>query len=160
MVTRYKIQYIVGKRPAGVDDGDLPWRDIAGHVYDDEAEAWGAVDEFDAGFDHRYTHRATPVQIVDEPCLEPEPAPKPVRKAAVIRQLREHRAQEAFSRNVVQLEEGIRLGRDRAHLDALVELCATYLSDAGDSVLTRRWTSKLDILRALVDKAPKLRLVK
>lgn len=42
----------------GADEADLDWRPVTGHAdYADEAEAWAACDEFDAAFDHEYTHR-------------------------------------------------------------------------------------------------------
>lgn len=158
-VTHWALQYIVGKRPAGVDDGDLPWRDIPGHVYADEGDAWAAVDELDAAFDHRYTHRAKAIEVdvMAPPLRKSAATPGP---APVNRQLREHRAEEGFRRNIARIEEGLRLGRSRDELLLLVELCGAFLGDITGTLQRQRWQQRLDDLRGQVDHISHLRLVK
>lgn len=158
MTTRYGLQFINGRRRAGIDEGDLPWQAIRGHEYDSEALAWAAADEFDAAYDNRYTHRVVPVEVP-----EPEPAPEPPRppvKPTPRRQLTEYRAQQSFQRTMALLEDGLRLGWARVHLDAHAELCEIHLAMSGSSVLTRRWRQKLDALRTEVAARGNLRRVK
>lgn len=174
MTTQYVLQFIAGRRPCGVDEADLPWQSVPGHVYADQGEGWAAVDEFDAAFDHRYTHRIKPVDVEDERATEPAPppvaaAPPPppppakktvVRKVLLNRQLVEHRAQQAFDRNLGLLRLELGLESARRHLDPLLELCDMYLASAGSSLLTQRYREQLTEVRALVAARGNLRLVK
>lgn len=179
--TCWRVQYITGKRPSGVDDADLPWRDTTAE-YDDEGTAWRAADECDAECEGRYTHRAAPFTVEIE--IEPKPAAKPPAKAKpaakrmtktpircdaprpmperpqVNRQLREYRAQESFKKCMLMLEDDIARGYALDALDLVALLCETHLREAGSSVLTRRWRTELDALKAQIRGTSALRVVK
>ncbi len=163
---RYALQFITGRRPCEVDEADLPWQSVPGHEYDDEAEGWRAVDEFDAAFDFRFTHRLQLIET-EEPEEAPATLPSPpptseptVRKVLVKRQVIEHRAQKAFERNLGLLRLELSLESARRHLDPLLELCDMYLANSGSSLLTQRYKEQLAEVRALVGKRGNLRLVK
>lgn len=167
MQQRYALEFIVGARPVGVDESDLPWQPCAGHHdYDDENEAWAAAEEFDAAFDHRYTHRVVEVEV--EEAEEPAPAavaPPPVKSApsnatANQRQRLERQSQQAFERNRDQLKNGLALDWPRVHLDPYVELMRVYVQFCGPSLLTERYKAQLATLSGEVEQRSNLRRVK
>lgn len=169
---RYALQFIVGPRPFGVDDGDLPWEPVPGHDgYDNDADAWASADEFDAAFDHRYTHRVVQVEIYDEQDVDCEterytiPAPPPSepakpRKVVLRSQLIEHQSRLAFERNRDLLAAWLQLDTPRAFLDPVVELCKMYVAMCGSSVLTTTYANQLAALEARVATKGNLRLVR
>lgn len=170
-MTRYAIQFIVGRRPAGVDEADLPWQDIDGHDnYETDAEAWANADEFDSAFDHRYTHRVVRVETEDdevdevtEPALTLPPPPPPApatRKVQLRSQLVSHQAGLAFERNRDLLKSWLELDTPRAFLDSLVELCTVYLAQCSPSVRTTSYANQLVALKARVETKGNLRLVR
>jgi hypothetical protein len=77
-----------------------------------------------------------------------------------LRQLKEHRAQVAFARNLGRLWLELRMGTPRRHLDVLLELCTTLLVNCGPSQLTDRYRVELHSARIQVSQRSNLRLVK
>ena len=75
------------------------------------------------------------------------------------RQLAQHRAQQAFARNLGRLWLELRTGTPRRHLDVLVELLDTLLSDCGSSQLTERYRVELHEAKAQVSQRSHLRLI-
>jgi hypothetical protein len=83
------IQYLVGRRPSGVDEEDLDWRTIRGESYpvDQLDQAWLMAETYDSDFDHRMTHRVViadiePEELVAKPPVKAAPAPVAVKPAA------------------------------------------------------------------------------
>ncbi len=76
------------------------------------------------------------------------------------RQYREHRAQQAFQRNLGKIWLGLRTGVPRWHLDVLVELCEALLPACGSSLLTNSHRAELEVAKRQVSTTPHLRLVK
>lgn len=75
-------------------------------------------------------------------------------------QLREHRAQRAFERNIGKLWLELRAGTPRRHLDVLVELCAALLAECGKTKLTECYRAELHAAKHQVTQRSQLRLVK
>jgi hypothetical protein len=75
-------------------------------------------------------------------------------------QLRQHRAQRAFTRTIAKLWLELRLGTPRRHLDVLVELCDALLSECGKSKLSECYRFELDKAKLQVTATSHLRLVK
>jgi hypothetical protein len=76
------------------------------------------------------------------------------------RQLTQHRAQQAFARNIGRLWLELRLGTPRRHLDVLLELCDALLPECGSSQLTDNYRAELRAARDQVKQRSNLRLVK
>jgi hypothetical protein len=76
------------------------------------------------------------------------------------RQLTEHRAQQAFARNIGRLWLELRLGTPRRHLDVLLELCDSLLRDCGKNQLADHYRVELHTARTQVSQRSNLRLVK
>lgn len=74
-------------------------------------------------------------------------------------QLRQHRAQQAFQRNVAKLWLELRSGTPRRYLDVLVELCEALLPECGSSQLTNAYRSELAEAKRQVSQRSNLRLV-
>lgn len=75
-------------------------------------------------------------------------------------QLRMHRAQQAFERNLGRLRLELRMGTPRRHLDVLVELCDALLPECGKSKLTECYRAELHAAKTLVSQRSNLRLIK
>lgn len=75
-------------------------------------------------------------------------------------QLRMHRAQQAFERNLGRLRLELRMGTPRRHLDVIVELLEALLPDCGKSKLTDCYRSELHAAKTLVSQRCNLRLIK
>lgn len=75
-------------------------------------------------------------------------------------QLRQHRAQQAFARNMGRLWLELRMGTPRRHLDVLVELLDALLPECGDSRLSEHYRAELYSAKIQVSQRSNLRLVK
>jgi hypothetical protein len=75
-------------------------------------------------------------------------------------QLKQHRAQQAFERNLGRLRLELRMGTPRRHLDVLVELLETLLPDCGHTRLTDHYRTELHAAKTEVARRSNLRLVK
>jgi hypothetical protein len=75
-------------------------------------------------------------------------------------QLRQHRAQQAFERNLGRLRLELRMGTPRRHLDVLVELLDALLPECGKTQLTDCYRAELHAAKTQVSQRSHLRLVK
>ena len=75
-------------------------------------------------------------------------------------QFKQHRAQLAFERNLGRLRLELRMGTPRRHLDVLVELLDTLVSECGQTKLTECYRAELHAVKLLVAQRSNLRLVK
>ncbi len=75
-------------------------------------------------------------------------------------QLRQHRAQRAFERNIGRLWLELRLGTPRRHLDVLVELLDALLPECGKTKLSDSYRAELHAAKLQVSQRSNLRLVK
>jgi hypothetical protein len=182
---RLVIQYIVGARPAGVDESELPWQTINGEDYapHEWERAWSMAETYDSDFEHRFTHRVVeadvappaprpPVKAKSTPPPAPKAAPKkaapvegtpkPAKTRTVNRQLSEHRAQTRFDANCKKLSAGLQQGVPFEYLQPLVDALEADLDHCGSTLLAVRFREQFAALRALVDGAGKttLRVVK
>lgn len=70
----HRIQYINGRRPAGVDEEDLDWQTVApveGIDYDNLRQVINEARDLDAAYDGRYTHRVIEVETAAEDVVDP-----------------------------------------------------------------------------------------
>jgi hypothetical protein len=179
------IQFIVGRRPQGVDDVDLDWREIVGERFGlhEHERAWQAAEAYDADFDHRFTHRVVEVEVeatppAPRPIVKTTPPPAPAPAAAplpklegtpkparkVKSQLAQFRAQQAFAKTAKLLREGVAAGFDGAWYEMSLDALAGYLGESGSSQLTVAMAKELYDLRTLVAAGtkgrPALKVVK
>lgn len=182
---RWVVQFIVGKRPADVDECDLDWREIKGESFEGElaeVRAWETAEMYDRDFDHRFTHRAVEVEVgappVPRPVVKakaPTLPPGPVKASPVAplprlegspmpvkikRQLVEYRAQKRFEENASRLRRGLAGGVDFEFLLPIVQLLEVDLGHCGSTVLAQRFREQFQALRALVEGKPSLRVIK
>lgn len=75
-------------------------------------------------------------------------------------QLKEHRAQRAFERNLGRLRLELRMGTPRRHLDVLVELLEALVPECGKSKLSEHYRAELHAVKLDVSQRSNLRLVK
>lgn len=185
---RLVIQFIVGRRPEGVDEEDLPWQTINGEDYapHEWERAWAVADTYDSDFDHRFSHRVVEADVeppaprpIAKTKTAPPPAmakgaavhagamaklegtPKPAR--AVNRQLTEFRAQTRFEANLARLGRGLAERVPFEFLLPIVELLEQDLESCGSTLLARRYREQFEVVRQLVaasDGKQTLRVVK